>query len=718
MSEDDSKREERLDEIKKELAKELAKKKVNFGRISELATDLSGLDSESAAFSVNATIIRRIGRELVAAHETALAELVKNAYDADAQRAKVTFSRTGKAGGRLVIEDDGVGMTPEQVRDGFLRIASPHKEEEPVSTRYRRKRAGQKGIGRFAVERLGERLHLVTATADDPLATELLVEWADFEKTAQLASIRSPIKRTPKDFHEGTKLIIDGLREAWSIEDIQTAESYVSDLTEPKYFSGHLPVIPSTGKASKDPGFSPIFSVVDGVLPKPVPAAEAEAVNTATAFVDAVVDEAGEWKLHIKAAAEKIDRTFALKDVAKDSRHEWKFDALRSVRLRAAYFAIERDADLPEGPSRVKVRRILRARGGIKLYRNGFRVAPYGSPGNDWLGLDRVETKRELLVQIKNINWAGFVSIDDPNNNRAVETSSREGLVENEFFDELIRFVVNCLTWTAVEIGTARGRKVYARGGGREFGQAKSERALRAARTVSKYLDELQKTRRSSASGYAKDAITDSTLDDIRSELEKMVKDSSELVGEVGILRVFASVGMSVLMFSHEVKGLLASMLGQVDELVEDSNLSAPTKRHLKEFRHSLDRLQHLTNFYESTGSAAADRQVSGVGIKPADKDKVFEPFYTTTPVKRALRPGDPEMFGTGLGLTIARDAVRAARGSVEVVLARSAQQSSTAAYLPTLRYDSGASPCWTIWKKPPARLPGSRSRLLKGSLC
>jgi len=171
---------ERIKTIKEELYKILGRGVVDFGRVLDLATELSKMDSENASFSVNATIIRRLGRELVANQETALAELIKNAFDADAETVKVIFSGTEKAGGRLWIQDDGSGMTPDQVRDGFLRIASDAKLKEPVSPKFHRKRAGQKGIGRFAVERLGQRLTLITATIDDNQATELNVEWDAF----------------------------------------------------------------------------------------------------------------------------------------------------------------------------------------------------------------------------------------------------------------------------------------------------------------------------------------------------------------------------------------------------------------------------------------------------------------------------------------------------------------------------------------------------------
>lgn len=78
--------------------------------------------SEELRFTTDAGLINRLGRELVGRQETALIELVKNCYDADAQNVTVTLERHA-----LVIEDDGSGMTREELISGFLRLASTLK---------------------------------------------------------------------------------------------------------------------------------------------------------------------------------------------------------------------------------------------------------------------------------------------------------------------------------------------------------------------------------------------------------------------------------------------------------------------------------------------------------------------------------------------------------------------------------------------------------------
>ena len=122
--------------------------------------------AEELYFTADAALIDRIGRELVGKQETGLLELVKNSYDADATAVKVTFEQDN-----LTIEDNGTGMNRQELISGFLRLAGDMKIRKPVSERFERRRAGRKGIGRFATQRLGR--HLVLSTWKEPNVTGL-----------------------------------------------------------------------------------------------------------------------------------------------------------------------------------------------------------------------------------------------------------------------------------------------------------------------------------------------------------------------------------------------------------------------------------------------------------------------------------------------------------------------------------------------------------------
>ena len=482
---------------------------------------------------------------------------------------------------------------------------------------------------------------------------------------------------------------------------------------------------------------------------------ERELISSALATVTATVDDQGQWNVLVESKYLKKKWTYDLTQVPDDEKKDWQFAALRNVTLEVAYYIW--DEDILESLNLKRKRKLVTQRAGIRVYRNGFRVPPYGNPGNDWLGLDRSESRRRILVAFGNKNWLGHIVIRDPDNHLIVETSSREGLVQNQYYDELRTFAKNVLQYCAVLIGRVRGRKVFA--SDPAFGQTKVERAKATVERLSRELKELTAARQSNISSYAKESVTETTIAEIRRELEVLLKDTTEISGEMSVLRVLASVGMSVLMFSHEVKGVLVAMLSQIDVLLADEEVGRKTANKLKSLQEHLLRLQHFTGFYESTGGAAAarerlytdvlatastfvdtfkaqalrrgiqlsfegdvtlpPRQVgiheaefssilinlytnsvkaierrtgltnrkitvrhkrignkdslefldNGLGIKKEDREKVFEPFFTTTDVRTSVRPGSPEMFGTGLGLTITRDSVKSASGSIDVVI-------------------------------------------------
>src|SRR5438477_9125205 len=116
-----------VEELRAKLAKALEQSKPDFGRILELSNQLAALDPQNVRFTADAGLISRLGLQLVARQETAVSELVKNAYDADATEVKLIFSASDRPGGRLLVDDNGNGMDREQLVNGFMRLASSDK---------------------------------------------------------------------------------------------------------------------------------------------------------------------------------------------------------------------------------------------------------------------------------------------------------------------------------------------------------------------------------------------------------------------------------------------------------------------------------------------------------------------------------------------------------------------------------------------------------------
>ena len=149
-------------DIKKLISQELQKESPNWLEIERLSSFLVDNNDEFVRFKVDAGHINKLGLELVGKQETAIIELIKNAYDADATHVTVDFINSEFEGGTLIIEDNGSGMDLETVKNAWMKISTDFKVQEKISPFYNRVRAGRKGIGRFAVQRLGTKLVLKT----------------------------------------------------------------------------------------------------------------------------------------------------------------------------------------------------------------------------------------------------------------------------------------------------------------------------------------------------------------------------------------------------------------------------------------------------------------------------------------------------------------------------------------------------------------------------
>jgi hypothetical protein len=130
-------------------------------------------------FTVDAALLRELGERLVGAAHIALAELVKNSYDADATEVLIRFESD-----RIVIGDNGQGMKLEEFKEFWMRVGSPHKQKTALSKRFGRSVTGSKGVGRLSVQFLASKLRIVTVSRTDP-NKELYVE-VDWKK-AQVA---------------------------------------------------------------------------------------------------------------------------------------------------------------------------------------------------------------------------------------------------------------------------------------------------------------------------------------------------------------------------------------------------------------------------------------------------------------------------------------------------------------------------------------------------
>ena len=572
-------------------------------------------------FEVDAAIITRLGRELVAKQETALIELVKNSFDADATKVDVVFNTSGPYSS-LEIRDDGSGMTQAELVDGFLRLASDMKAQSPHSARYGRQRAGRKGIGRFAAHRLGDRLVLTTCTEGSLKGHKLTVDWTRFAPGRALNAITVNLEEIAPQA-PGTTLHIEQLQDTWSDAQIRRCWRGVLALQQP------FPVAPVARVPAADPGFSVRF-LREGALFRDetlVADFQTEILDHLHAIIELKVEDDGRasWRIAKNRFGSERDWT-PIHHEHRDSRNPPRYTHLKNAWMKAYYAII--DPGLLPSLVYSRLRDVLVDEGGVRLYRNGFRVVPYGEPNDDWLQLDESYAKRSTLAPHGNRNFFGVIEIQDSKGERFEEHTSREGLIETPAFFELKMLASSVLITAATYIAEDRGRKARA---GRpspkaraQMGanlddvsaavQAASEAAERAAREA----------RTAAAEQAARQAGEAARL--VNEKKEEIEAVRAQLADEAAMLRFLATLGMTTAEFSHETGMTFDAFRMDFERVFEvalqakqnDSRFSAQATRA----RAMLERLDTLTSYLNSLAAARSVR-----GIRPVSLSKAVEEF-------------------------------------------------------------------------------------------
>ena len=155
-------------------------------------------------FEPTGRLIMSIGRDLIKDLPAALVELVKNSYDADASYVKISYIKDEKEL-KIIVEDDGHGMTKDTVLNTWMVPSTDYKLINKKSPRGRVYQ-GRKGIGRYAVSLLGNKLELITVK--DGIETSAYFDWNEFNSDKKLSEIPITIKTNETTENSGTKLVI------------------------------------------------------------------------------------------------------------------------------------------------------------------------------------------------------------------------------------------------------------------------------------------------------------------------------------------------------------------------------------------------------------------------------------------------------------------------------------------------------------------------------
>ncbi len=196
--------------------------------------------TSSVSFRPKARILQLLGDELIGSARLAVFELVKNAYDADATRVTVSIEGLNSDDARIFVRDNGSGMSAKTIREIWFTPAHEHRRRQRESgerSPLGRLPLGEKGLGRFAVHKLGERIRITTRERGSPEAIVEL-DWQEMLEHDFLDEIVIQVQtRDPVVFKgntHGTLIEISALREAWSrgaIRDLYRSLMSIADPT-------------------------------------------------------------------------------------------------------------------------------------------------------------------------------------------------------------------------------------------------------------------------------------------------------------------------------------------------------------------------------------------------------------------------------------------------------------------------------------------------------
>ncbi|CAI8774178.1 Histidine kinase [Pseudomonas chlororaphis] len=502
-------------------------------------------------------------------------------------------------------------MTLDIVRDAWMRISTINKRDNPVSPNYGRIRAGRKGIGRFAVQRLGKSLILETEIKGSNEGLRVTFHWdKSFTDGKSLADIFSNVETYPKDpTTQLTRLTIIGLREAWTPAALQRAWKAILLLQPPFKLKNKFLRNEDIPK-DIDPGFEVIINGVTRRQQTTELSIDNAFLEHAIAEINGSIDEQGNAKIRVTSNKLELDDSQEL---------EQKLMLTGPISFETKYFIYA--AETLSGFNKNTALEMASKYGGIRIYRNGFRVLPYGERSDDWLSLDHDYGRRVLLVPANNQNFFGHVEIDAELNPLFEETSSREGIIENEAFDELQKFVRTAVEWGVKRVAEARERKITA--GQKDFVSKKT------IRKPTEILDSLRAEINSSSSNTSTDdnkAITTTLLEAAQAEVEAWEEhielQQAESLKYEEMLRILASLGLSITVFSHEIKGVRSSVsanitnLSSITEGLEDGEDRRSLTEGINWIETATNRMFDLGGYIAGLMSSTESRELRTLSIK------------------------------------------------------------------------------------------------------
>ncbi|MFN8490032.1 MAG: ATP-binding protein [Caldilineaceae bacterium] len=584
-----------------------------------------------APFSVMARVAMQLGRESISNSIVAITELVKNAYDADAEHVSIHFAGLDTENPILVIEDDGNGMTRKQLEERWLVIGTPNKLSSGHSARKGRILTGEKGLGRLGLDRLCTQTIVQTFVESANLATKLVIDWTKYEKNdGRLEEIEHDIFAIPKSVTDyitdsvrhitkGTQLILFGLKDEWTHDSLIRLREELALLVSPFGVTGNFSIALNSGITA--------WNSVNGEI----------ASN--------IMLEVAEWNLRAEIATDhsvsfhmwsnRYVENFELEPITwKEAFTDSRYDVPECGPLTfEMYFFPRREINLEDLQiSRTQIETFLNANQGIRIYRDNFRVKPFGAPdgSGDWLNLSyRRQQSPQGVTQKPLGGWkvgynqvVGAVFISRIVNSALIDQTNRENLVEGPAFYDLRKFAIKAIEFFELNRQKFEIKKKEDEKNDIEKAKDQVERSSKATEdTVTQAKNIVADIVQQTEKGRAPETSLINTLSDkltqiedqlqeqrkARQELEKQTEEQQALLQrQKDTLGNLASLGILATSFGHETLGASNLVLSNALDLQQDMitglfmvdpNIREEIEEELEIIVHEADKVETFAKF-------------------------------------------------------------------------------------------------------------------------
>jgi signal transduction histidine kinase len=551
---------------------------------------------EDVAFTVRARVAMQLGRESISSSVVAIVELVKNAYDADADNVWITFSGLGTDQATLTLEDDGSGMTTNQVKNYWMVIGTDYKARTRRSSGKSRALVGEKGLGRLGLDRLALVTRIQTFSEQQPSSgVELEIRWEEYEAHSSdpLDTIKHSLYTIPRLRPHGTILIMEGLKDSWTPSILASLKKDLSLLVSPFSEITDFKVWLNEENVSSPDLLDIADWKVNAELQKKPQSDPArwEIVRELTDPEGRMSRSTVEWRnIEGQPDCECGPVRFEL------------------------YFYPRNDVKSEQGETlftRGQIVDFLDSNQGIRIYRDGFRVKPYGDPEaageGDWLGLNMRRVRHPSGV-VQEGRWrvaynqvVGAVFISKDANPQLIDQTNREGLVEGSPLSDLRVFALNIVDFFEERRqGYERSRyQQSAFDTASEDAEKASEEAIKTAEKAEQVLNILPLWSEENQSAGTQSKEVGAALAEVKeyvSKLRSVVEEADRAREDMkqayqererayeekeNTLANLASLGILAAFFGHETVGhtnrvinnigLLKDLFGDIRKIIETS---------------------------------------------------------------------------------------------------------------------------------------------------